>query len=653
MNDGQVQSTSDSRCTGGGVPLPVLASGQSPKIRPSRMGKWRAGSLILIHLIMIAHALHFLQSGETLSPIEPSEAMYTLELGYLNAGAIFFGLSLLATLVFGRFFCGWGCHLIAYQDLCGWIMKKLGVRPKPFRSRLLVYVPIALAFYMFIWPTAVRILMPSPERAFPGLTNQLVTNEFWKTFAGPLFGGLTILACGFAAVYFLGAKGFCTYGCPYGGFYGLVDRVATGKILVNDDCEQCGHCTASCTSNVRVHEEVKLYGMVVDPGCMKCMDCVSVCPNDALRWGFARPSVAKRRPAEKRPKRSYDFTWTEELVLVVLFLGATGSFRGLYDGPPLLMAVALGGITAFLALKLWRLIRQPTVRVQNLKVKVAGKIRPIGWAFAITTALWMVFTIHSGFVQWHRAWGRHYKAEGDKLGRLLAAAGSSDQVEADRRKELSKKSFDHFQICDAWDLVDTVEVKAGVASYYFVHGDDATAESHLREALKIAPNHAPLHMALTELLYDQGRIPEAIDALQTAMSLTEPTAANHFRLANMLSSVDRKSEAMTEYEACLAIDPDWEPAQFMLGGMLAREGRFTEAIDHLLEADRLKPDDADTKIELGLAYFYAGRIDDAIASLEQAIKLAPSDPQPRMHLDIILQSTGRRRSPVETTPQKP
>ena len=27
-------------------------------------------------------------------------------------------------------------------------------------------------------------------------------------------------------------------------------------------------------------------GMVVDPGCMKCMDCVSVCPNDALYFGF-------------------------------------------------------------------------------------------------------------------------------------------------------------------------------------------------------------------------------------------------------------------------------------------------------------------------------------------------------------------------------
>ena len=31
--------------------------------------------------------------------------------------------------------------------------------------------------------------------------------------------------------------------------------------------------------------------MVVDPGCMKCMDCVSVCPNDALYFGFGKPTL--------------------------------------------------------------------------------------------------------------------------------------------------------------------------------------------------------------------------------------------------------------------------------------------------------------------------------------------------------------------------
>ena len=52
-----------------------------------------------------------------------------LELGELNAGFVFFAVALLSTLVFGRFMCGWACHLVAYLDLCGWIMKRLGIRP--------------------------------------------------------------------------------------------------------------------------------------------------------------------------------------------------------------------------------------------------------------------------------------------------------------------------------------------------------------------------------------------------------------------------------------------------------------------------------------------------------------------------------------------
>jgi polyferredoxin len=255
--------------------------------------------LLSVHLVIALHVTHFLLTRRTLSPVEPSESMYTLELGYVNAGFLFFGLALLLTLIFGRFFCGWGCHIVALQDLCGWIMKRLGVRPRPFRSRLLAFAPLVVAFYMFGWPTLKRWVWGSSP--FPGFSNHLMTSALWATFPGPVFGTLTFATCGFAAVYFLGAKGFCSYGCPYGAMFGALDRISPGKIVVSDACEQCGHCTATCTSNVRVHEEVRLYGSVVDPGCMKCMDCVSVCPKNALSFAFAKPSLFRGSPPSPGP----------------------------------------------------------------------------------------------------------------------------------------------------------------------------------------------------------------------------------------------------------------------------------------------------------------------------------------------------------------
>src|SRR6188768_3033020 len=215
------------------IKLPVLKSSPTVKsdIRESKAGRWRAISLIVLYLLMIAHFIQWRFTGSTVSPIEPSESMYTLQNGAINAGFIFFTLAILATLVFGRFICGWGCHIVALQDFCAWLMKKFGLTPRPFRSRLLVFVPLIVALYMFVWPTVARYLVqPASEPLFPQFTNHLVTTEFWATFPTLAVAIPFLFICGFMTVYFLGSKGFCTYGCPYGGFFGIADQIAPGKI---------------------------------------------------------------------------------------------------------------------------------------------------------------------------------------------------------------------------------------------------------------------------------------------------------------------------------------------------------------------------------------------------------------------------------------
>src|SRR6185295_7343314 len=234
---------------GRSIALPVVqnASVDESGIRKSKTSRWRAAALITLNLLMIAHLIQWWIAGTTISPIEPSETMYTLQRGAVNAGLIFFSLAILATLVFGRFVCGWGCHIVALQDFCAWLLKKIGLTPKPFRSRLLVYVPLFAALYMFVLPTVLRAFTkPVEEPLIPAFTNHLVTNNFWETFPTVAVAIPFLFICGFMTVYFLGSKGFCTYACPYGGFFSLADKVAPGKIRVTDACNQCGHCTATC-----------------------------------------------------------------------------------------------------------------------------------------------------------------------------------------------------------------------------------------------------------------------------------------------------------------------------------------------------------------------------------------------------------------------
>lgn len=489
--------------------LPILPADGSPSPRPAKKrgrGRIRAGVLILVHVVLLLHIAHYQRTGRSLSPIEPSEAMATIELGHVNAGAILFGVAIASTAIFGRFFCGWGCHLVALQDFCGFLLRRLGLRPKPFRSRLLVIVPFALAFYMFLWPTAKRLWLGDPH---PGFENHLLTENFWQTFPGPIVTVVTFVVCGGLIVWLLGNKGFCTYACPYGAFFSVADRIAPARIRVTDACHQCGQCTANCTSNVAVHAEVRDFGMVVDPGCMKCMDCVSVCPNGALYYGFSGGMAAGEaqnadHAKPQRTKKSYDFTLPEEIFALAVTALTVFAVRGLYDITPLLLSVATGVITAWLAILFKRFFERRDMRLQNLQLKRNGRATGTGVLVMILLAAWFGFTIHSATVQFFRYQGRQQLASVSARGTwsdLLDGNIQSRLTESDQARV--EAALSSFQKSDDFGLKDVLEVKLGQATAHLMQGDDAMGETFLRQAYAIEP--AIIREMIMEFLVSRNR----------------------------------------------------------------------------------------------------------------------------------------------------
>ena len=605
----------------------------------STRGKWRAWVLLAVHIVIAAHITHFVVRGKTLSPVEPSESMYALELGYVNAGFIFFAAALLGTLLFGRFFCGWGCHVVALQDASAWLLKRIGIRPQPFRSRLLLWVPLLLALYMFVWPTVKRLwLVPAK---FPGWSNHLMTEGFWETFPGPIFAVLTFLVCGGVAVYFLGAKGFCTYGCPYGGFFGVVDQLSPGKIIVNDDlCEGCGHCTAVCTSNVIVHDEVKRYGKVVDPGCMKCMDCVSACPNGALKFGWARPSLLKKdRLASKGRPRRYDLSIVEELVGALVFTVSMLTFRGLYDGPPLLMAVGLAAVSAFLTIRMMRLFSRPHVRLKPWILKSEGRWRPAGLIFGLLTLGWFAFTLHSAVAQGSRLAGRHFLAQTEATRADVLSGRFRDRWYGDDHVAAAGRTLDHFRRAERWALVDVPEVKLGLAWGLLLQNEVDPAAELIQEALRLNPESGQLREDLFQLLMTRGRLDEAIRVKREQFELGEATTAERLQFALVLAQAGRNADSIDEYEAILASGVDQIEVRYNLGGLLRRAQQYDRAIVQFEAASRLAPSDPDVHVEWGLALQSLGRHAEAIERFEQAISLAPQRVESTSHLpNLILES---------------
>ncbi|MBK8101173.1 MAG: 4Fe-4S binding protein [Planctomycetes bacterium] len=483
-------------------------------VRPSRVSRWRAIVLIAVHVVIGLHILHWLMAGKTLTPVEPSEAMQTLELGKINAGFVLFVVLILGTLVFGRWFCGWACHVVAIQDLSAWLLGKAGLRPRPVRSRLLVLAPWVVAGHMFAWPRIERWLDPSlpPLAEFAQWEEALLTEELWATFPGPVMSVATFVVVGFLMIWWLGAKGFCTHGCPYGAFFALADRLAPLRIKVSPACDACGHCTQVCSSNVRVHEEVARHGRIVDPGCMKCMDCVSVCPKEALSFGWSAPKPFAI--SQQRLQARADFEWFEEVLMALVAIWACEfAFRGawFWEQVPFLLSAGLGVLTAVAAVAALRLLTRRDLQFQHWQWKLDGRFTRAGRVGAAVVAGWLLLALYT----WQAS-------------SLVRAADSvraqlmTTELSAAQRQDLLQQTDAAYARAESWAPIGNphLHLLRGLAQREL--GQYESAERQLRQALRLLPDWAPAAVPLTDLLNLRGQIGEAEQVLRRVLA-EDPT----------------------------------------------------------------------------------------------------------------------------------
>jgi len=688
------------RCAPGGasdVALP-LASAAGP-IRRSRMGRIRAVVLLGVHALIAVHIAHWLSAGRTLTPLEPSEAMEFSKHGLVNAGLIFFLLAIASTLVFGRFFCGWGCHVIALQDLCRWLLGRIGLRPRAMRSRLLVWAPLIAFVYMFILPLLARGLLGRPL----GVSGMhLTTDALWATFPGWAIGGATFLVCGFLIVYALGSKGFCTYGCPYGGIFGLTDKLAIGRIRVTDACQHCGHCTAVCSSNVRVGDEVARYGMVVDPGCMKCMDCVSVCPNGALYFGWGRPAVLplersaapahrRRRPAggtggaavlslcfaaalfvlfhelydvlsnagakvvvivlwvgasivcgRLAVRGQSDYSLGEEVALATAFLAVFGVVRGLYGAVPFLLSLGVAAIASYLVVQTLRLARAPHVKVQRWTLRKGGTLTRAGAVYLAVMAVLSAAWLHSAVVR-IAAWqvdrahsaALHEAPDLFQWVRFGSAALATDRP--DLRRALAAGVW-----LSRWALADHGGSALKLARLHALAGRTNESIRALRDGLN-APGATPqTRRDLAFLLAAAGRPSEAVDVLTAGLAPGDTRMLDAtLQLGLHLAGDRRFDDAARLFDAALAAWPEAPSILHNYAILETTRSRPDAAVALLERALAMDPEQAASHHLLGEILLAMERPSDALPHLEAAARLAPDTADVARLLGLALIGVGR------------
>jgi len=673
-------ATSARKCSGAkcsGVP-------KGTRKRPN-YARWRAISLSLVYILFGIHIAHWKLTGKTLAPLELNEVMYTLELGIVTAGFLFMCAVVLGTLIFGRFFCSWACHIMVLQDLCGWILRKLGITPRPIRLRLFLLVPPLTAFYMFLWPQFARAWHDQALPTFRFATDRegwasFVTGNFWRNLPDPWVIAITFLVCGFTMVYVLGSRTFCTYVCPYGAIFGLADRFAPGRILVSDACKQCGKCTATCTSGVRVHEEVNLHGMVVNPACMKDFDCISVCPQNALSYGFTKPALFRSYSSGGRFGLPYDFSWLEEIAAALVFAFTVLSLRGLYSRVPFLLSLALGVLMGFGCLTALRLRREGEVALSTVRLKSDARLTGSGRVFTALFYGMALLILHSGFVRFHEYTGLR---QAMALGAIPEGADAKTDAEA-----VASSALSHLATADRWGLLRNERVERGaslaalranrfdesiryarrylarrpgdlharwtLAQAFSRKGLASEAESEFRAIVAgsaaAASQERDVLLAarqeLATLCARRGDYESAVVHLQELIALDPAQARTHAGLGSALAELGRMEEAVAALREAVRLDDQLADATYNLGTLLAHMNRYAEAVPLYEKAAKSMSQDADLRNNLGFALLRLGRADDASQQLRDALALDPNHAGAHFNLGVLLASDSNVAEPA-------
>ena len=110
------------------------------------------------------------------------------------------------------------------------------------------------------------------------------------------------------------------------------------------------------------------------------------------------------------------------------------------------------------------------------------------------------------------------------------------------------------------------------------------------DTIEASPSSAIAHSNLGFTLYPMGRIDEAIDQLQQAVTICPDFPIAHYNLGLLLLGKGKQDEALAHLRKAIAVEPDLAPAYNSIGAILFQRGQLEAAQAEFAEALRRQPD---------------------------------------------------------------
>jgi ferredoxin-type protein NapH len=189
--------------------------------------------------------------------------------------------------IFGRLICGWLCWTAAILDFLPWKNNKgrIDKRWEYFRyihffiGLALVLILIFVFDYSGIERTRVKLIdLPADIKTL--LYKFITLKELWWFVIGNcLYYFIAVIL----AFVLKDNRAFCKYVCPITVFMKIGSRFSLFKIKTDKiKCKQCGTCEQNCMMNNKISDYTKEGDRVTSSECILCLNCVRVCPNNAL-----------------------------------------------------------------------------------------------------------------------------------------------------------------------------------------------------------------------------------------------------------------------------------------------------------------------------------------------------------------------------------